>query len=412
MLIFATLLSIIPAVLVIVIVLGVIVLVHEFGHFIVARRAGVLVEEFGFGMPPRLIGVQRIENRWHIVHGAKAPHSIEHTVYSINALPIGGFVRLYGDGAGGEGGTIEPKLAHRALDHASVWWRLFIMIAGVVMNMLLAVVIYYILLIQNGFVSEQLPLIGKPSFMFGTVVKSIGITNIVKNSPAQKAGLHTEEIVLSVRPKTSNSVWVSMRTPSDLIDIVKAHEGIAVDVRVKDFTSGSERVVTVMPVYNTKEKRAMIGAALMELATIRYDKTYERLLGGFIHGWNMMSYNVQAMGTMFSYAKDAGKPELVAEAVTGPVGIGRVVDKMLKSSGSKLAENLLNLMALISLSLATVNILPFPALDGGRVLFLIPEMLTGKKINKTIEQYVNVGGFFILIALSIAITIKDVIRLW
>ena len=387
-------------------------MVHEFGHFMVARKAGVLVEEFGLGMPPRIYGIQKIENVWHKIRGPKPPKNFEHTVYSINSLPIGGFVRLYGDGAGGEGGEIDPRLAPRAFDNAGVWWKAAIMIAGVAMNILLAVIIYYILLSKNSFVSDRLPLIGNPTFMFGTIDRSIGISSIVDGSPAQKSGLKAEDIILEVRPHTPQNRWIQMKRPNDLIAIVKANNGVPVDVHVKDYTSSVERMVTVRPVYNEKEQRAMIGAGLMDFVTIRYDKGYERYLVGWLHSWNIASYNFQAIGTMVSFAVTQKKPEIIGETVTGPVGIGVVIDKILKGSGDRTLDNLLNLMAIISLSLAVVNILPLPALDGGRLLLLTPEILTGRKINKKFEQYVNVAGFIFLICLSILITIKDVIRLW
>jgi regulator of sigma E protease len=412
MFILPLLISLFFVVVTILIMLGIIVMIHEFGHFIVARKAGVLVEEFGIGMPPRVYGMQKIENVWHHVRGPKAPRNIEHTLYSINSLPIGGFVRLYGDGAGGEGGEIDARLATRAFDNAGVWWRAAIMIAGVAMNILLAVIIYYILLSKNGFTSERLPLIGNPTFAFGTIERSIGISNIVRDSPAQKSGLRAEDIILEVRPHTSANLWIQMKKPNDLISIVKANNGVPVDIHVKDFTSSRERVVTVEPVFNEKEKRAMIGAGLMDFVTIRYDRGYERYLAGWLHSWNIASYNFQALGTMISYAITEKKPEIIGETVTGPVGIGVVIDKILKGSGERTLDNLLNLMAIISLSLAVVNILPLPALDGGRLLLLAPEMLTGRKINKKFEQYVNVVGFIFLIGLSVLITIKDVIRLW
>lgn len=412
MLTLSLLLSIIFVVVTILIILGIIVLVHEFGHFIVARRAGVLVEEFGIGMPPRLFGIQKIEGKWHVVKGPNAPRDIEHTLYSVNALPIGGFVRLYGDGAGGEGGEVESRLASKAFDTASVWWRAAVMVAGVCMNILLAVTIYYVLLAGNGFVSDRLPLIGNPTFAFGTTERSIGISDIVDGSPAEKSGLKSEDIVLEVRPHTASNAWIPMNNPSDLITVVKANNGVPVDVHVKDFTSGVERVVTVKPLYNEKEKRAMIGAGLMDFVTIRYDKGYERYLAGWLHAWNVTSYNFQALGTMVSYAVVEKKPEIIAETVTGPVGIGKVIDKILKDSGEKTIVNLLNLTAIISLSLAVVNILPLPALDGGRLVLLIPEMISGRRVNKKLEQYLNVAGFIFLIGLSVLITIKDVIHLW
>lgn len=399
--------------LIIALLLGVVVCIHELGHFFAARAAGVLVEEFGFGMPPRILGIQKIGKKWLFFHGKKKPTDIQHTMYSLNALPIGGFVRLYGDGAGGEGGVIDPHLAHKALDRASVWWRFVVMVAGVMMNVALAVGIYYVLMVKNGFVSEQLPLIGNPSFAFGSVERSIGISSIVKNSPAEAAGLKSEDLVIAVMTNRNQGEWLPITHPEDLINIVKTNDGDAVDVKVKDYTSDVERVVRVVPVYNEKEKRAMIGAGLMDLVTLKYEKPLEKVFVGFVHSWNMASYNVQALGNIVSVAFEEKKPQIIGEAVSGPIGIGRVVDKILRgSAGLRIIENLLNLTAVISLSLAFINILPIPALDGGRILFLLPEMILGKKLHPKIEQYVNIAGFVALIALSIVITIKDIVRLW
>lgn len=405
-------LSIALVVIVILVILGIIVIVHEFGHFIVARKAGVLVEEFGLGIPPRLFGVQRIQGKWVITKGTKHPENIDHTLYSINSLPIGGFVRLYGDGAGGEGGAVDPHYVSRSFESASVWWRAAIMVAGVSMNVVLAVFIYYVLLSKSGFVSDRLPLIGNPSFAFGTVEQSIGVSGVVDGSPADVAGLKAEEIVLRVRPQTDDADWIIMQKPDELISIVKQNEGVPIEIEVKDFTSGAMRVVVIEPAFNKEEGRVMIGAGLMNLIRIRYDQGIEPYFAGVLHAWNIASYNFQAIGSVVSFAVEEKRPEIIGETVTGPVGIGRVIDKILKSSGEKLVENLLNITAIISLSLATVNILPLPALDGGRLMFLIPEVVTGRRVNRKFEQYVNVAGFILLIGLSILITIKDVIHLW
>ncbi len=390
-------------------ILGIIVCIHEFGHFIVARRAGVLVEEFGLGMPPRAIGVQRIKGKWEIIMGNRHPRDITHTIYSLNWLPLGGFVKLYGDGAGGEGGDIDPKYASLAFEHKNVWARAAVMVAGVTMNVLLAAVIYYFLLAKSGFVSDRIPLIGSPRFVFGSMVQSIAAIEVKENSPAARAGIKKEDVILRVKPVKA-SEWVAIAKPSDLITEVKKNNGNPVMVELKDFTSGAMRTVTVTPQFDAKEKRAMIGVSLANLVQIRYDKPHEKLLAGFMHSYNLTTYNVQLVGTIVSYAFESKQPQLVGDAVSGPVAIGSVVGDTLRKSGDKVFDNLLNLAALISLSLAFMNILPIPALDGGRLMILLPEMFLRKKVPKNVERYINVVGFVLLMALSVLITVKDIIR--
>lgn len=400
---------IIITVLVFLLILGVIVFLHELGHFLVARKAGVLVEEFGLGMPPRAFGLQRINGKWRFLWGTKTPQDIRYTVYSINWLPLGGFVKLYGDGAGGEGGEIDPALADKAFENKNVWARAAVMVAGVVMNILLAAAIFYFLLGKNGFVSDRIPLIGKPNLPFGKTEQSVAAIGVLKDSPAEKAGIKKEDIILKVRP-VGAIVWREIQKPTDLIDEIKKNDGKPVEVELRQYTSGQMRTVTVVPKYDKKEKRAMIGVSLANLVRFRYETPIEKALSGFMHSYNLTSYNLQLIGTLFSYAIESKQPQIVGDAVSGPVAIGSVVGDTLKKSGDKTVDNLLNLAGLISLSLAFMNILPIPALDGGRLFLLLPEMIIGKRVPKTVEKYINIIGFFTLIALSVLITIKDIIR--
>jgi regulator of sigma E protease len=395
------------------IILGIVVLIHEWGHFIVARKNGILVEEFGFGMPPRLIGIQRLGNRWKLIPGTKPPEDITATVYSINSLPLGGFVKLYGDGAGGEGGTVEPKLAHLALDNKSVWARAAVMISGIVMNLVLGVGIYFALLATNNFTSDPLPSIGDPTFAFGTKKDYVAVLSVRDNSPAQKAGLKPEDIVLRFNESAQASgPWVTVRKPEDLINAVKQNGAKTILLEIRNAKDGLVRVVPVTPVYDKPEKRALIGVGLMNYFSLSYQKPEEKLFSGILHSYNLLRYNTHILSQLVGHSVERKDATIIGEAVSGPVAIGRVVNEMLRTSGEMLIRNLLNLTALISLSLAVMNILPIPALDGGRLALLIPEMVTGRRINQRVERIVNTAGFFFLIGLSILITIKDVTNLF
>lgn len=400
---------IIITVLVFLLILGIIVFLHELGHFLVARKAGVLVEEFGIGMPPRAIGAQKVDGRWRMIVGNKTPIDIRHTVYSLNWLPIGGFVKLYGDGAGGEGGEVLPELQSVAFEGKNVWARGAVMIAGVVMNILLAAGIFYFLLFRNNFVSDRIPLIGEANMPFGTTEQSIVAISILENSPADKAGIKKEDIILKIRTSGSEN-WLSISKPNDLITEVKKNNGKPIDVELKQYSNGETRVVNVIPKYDSKQKRPMIGVSLANLVSIRYDSIPERIFSGFLHSYNLTVYNIQLLGSLTKYAIESKQPEIVGDIVSGPIAIGGVVGDTLKKSGAKTFDNLLNLSALISLSLAFMNILPIPALDGGRLFMLLPEILFRKRVPKKIEKYINIVGFVTLIALSIIITIKDIVK--
>jgi regulator of sigma E protease len=401
--------------LVFLLILGIIVFVHELGHFLVARKNGVLVEEFGIGIPPRLIGIQKDGDKLRILWGNAKPQNIENTIYSFNWLPIGGFVKLYGDGAGGEGSHIDPKLQNKAFENKGVWARASVMVAGVLMNFIFASAIFYFLLWQNGFVSDRFPLIGHPHIPFGQKVQSVVAIAVTEDSPAKEAGLAREDILLRIKSgdeSTSSqdeSDWLDINQPSDLVNFITTNGEKPVMLEVKKLSNGQTRNVVVTPRFDPSEKRPLIGVNLASLVQVSYSSMTDRIFAGFLHSYNLTAYNLQLLGVMFFHAIETKQPQLFGEAVSGPVAIGALVGETISRSGDKVFYNLLNLSAIISLSLAFMNILPIPALDGGRIALLIPEMLFRRKIPKPIEKYINYFGFFILIALSFAITIKDIV---
>lgn len=375
-----------------ILILALLVLIHEFGHFIAAKRNGVLVEEFGFGFPPRVWGKK-----------------IGETLYSINLLPIGGFVKLYGEEYHETDANYDPKLAKRAFVNKKPWQKSVIILAGVFMNVLLAVFIYYILLATNNFKSDPFTLFGDYKFRFGTQEGQVVIANIVKKSPADQAGVEIGDVVQRIQPQGAN--WMTVRSAEEMIKYINAAQGKNMTIDLVNIKNNKMKTIIVTPKYNPELKRALIGVGLAQSVVLSYQQPIQRLTSGFLHSYNIMSYSMNTMGFFISSSFKEKSLGPVSETVSGPVGIFNVVSDIVQFSGSKLFINLAQLMGLLSLSLASINVLPFPALDGGRMVFVLYEWISGKRPNQTIERYVNMVGFFTLIILAVVISINDVVRL-
>ena len=383
------------SVVIFILILGLLVLIHEFGHFIVAKKSGVRVEEFGFGFPPRLWGKK-----------------VGDTVYSVNAIPLGGFVKLFGE----EYSELpqSPKSSKSpqyslAFVYKKPWVKTFIILAGVIMNATLGVTIYYSLLTFNHFQSDPLPLLKPYHFRFGTQEGRVIATNITKGSPAEKAGIQAEDIVQKFQ--IGSTPWKQITSSSELINIIKSSPGVIVSLDLENVRNGKKSIISVVPVYNAELKRAIIGVNLLDTVVLKYETPKQKLLSGFMHSYNILAYNYSTIGELFKVAVKEKSLEPVSHTVSGPIGIFSIVDEIVKTSGTKLIRNVLNIMAILSLSLAAMNVLPLPALDGGRLVFIIYEWVTGRPIHKKIEQYINLGGFVLLIGLGILVSINDILRL-
>lgn len=377
-------------------ILSFLVLIHEFGHFIMAKLNGVRVEEFAIGFPPRLFTIKYGE-----------------TNYSINLFPLGGYVKLFGEEYQEVATTNNPQpiTLLRAFAFKKPYQKALIVAAGVIMNLSLGVVLMYGILSSNNYKSDPLPLLFPHHFTFGTQEGRVIATNLTKGSPAEKAGIKPEDIISSYSID-SDSTITRLTSAEQLINIIKKSPGKTVYLETINLKDSTTKTIPVVPQYNTKLKRAIIGVSLIDGVVISYENHLDRLFAGFMHSYNVLEYNFSAIGQLIGISVKEKNPAAVSGAVAGPVGIYGVINDIVQTSGTQLVKNILNLMALLSLSLGVMNILPFPALDGGRMVFVVYEWITGKQVNRTVENITNLVGFAFLMGLAVLVSINDVLRLF
>ena len=350
-------------------ILSILVFVHEFGHYIVARLIGVHVEEFGFGLPPRIWGKK-----------------IGKTVYSINWLPIGGFVRLAGED------DEDEKLA-KGLNKKQYFWarskteRVAILLAGVTMNFILAVGITTYLLTQGVYEAAG----------------QVHIESVVAGGPAAVAGIRDKDIITraAYSPEGLSGETKSVTVPGDLVTFTRAHEGQIITLTI-------ERNNSTFPVFLTPRKVFPAGEGPMGVAVSDLElKTYPLSSAP----WVAVKQNVGRAGDMFTgiwgLIVKLVQLKPVGADVAGPIGIAQVTGQAVKFGFRAVLE----FMSLLSLNLAVLNVLPIPALDGGRVLFVLLEKILGRKIAPAFERSTHQIGMLILLALVVLISIHDILRL-
>ncbi|NTU73862.1 site-2 protease family protein [Candidatus Roizmanbacteria bacterium] len=349
-------------ILVFIVILSVLVLVHEFGHFITAKKRGVLVEEFALGFPPRLFGFKFGE-----------------TTYSINLFPIGGFVKMYGEEYH-EGGN--KALHDRAFVNKKPWEKSLIIVGGIIGNFLLGWVLMSFLFTQ-----------GVP-----TPSNKVLIENVQKNSPAAQAGLKPNDALIQVAK--DNHAYV-IKNVGDLSKVATQYGDQEISLTVQ--TDGKTRTVNVVPRKNPPPGEGALGVTITSYTTKKYP-WYQAPFYGLKEAANITTAIVVELSkTLFNFAT----LKKTNVDVTGPIGIAQFTGQAIKFGNNAVLE----LVALLSLNLAVINILPFPALDGGRLVFVIYEWVTKKQINKKVEQYTNLAGIALLLSLMALITIHDILKL-
>jgi regulator of sigma E protease len=330
------------------VVLAILVIAHEAGHFGFAKLFGVRVEEFGVGFPPRLRSWQR-----------------NGTIYSLNAIPLGGFVKMYGE----NGETSSPD----SFGAKPPWQRLIILVAGPCMNLLLALILFFVTFAV--------------AFPDGSTV----ITRVQPHSPALRSGLHTGDRIVAVDGKA-----VSYR--SQLQEAIDAHLGQPVNLRV--VRGGRDLTVRVVPRANPGPGEGPVGILLTQEVMRRYSVT--TAAGKAVLA--MRDFAVATFQMLISI------PHAGASQVSGPIGIAHATTQTVSATPRDGITPLLLLVAVLSGSLGLLNLLPIPALDGGRVLFVVISWVRRRNVDPEVEGLVHLLGMTVLLLLIILISYQDIIH--
>lgn len=362
-------------------VLSLIVFVHELGHFWTARKFGVKAEEFGFGFPPRFGGIYKKDGKWKFVRGAKEVTDADDTIYSINWIPLGGFVKIKGED--GENQTDPDSFAAQA-----IWKRAVILLAGVTMNMITAVVLASI-----GFMIGLPQVLGDEGAKAIVYDRQIQVVEVLADSPAKKADLKTGDIILSINGK-------DFSTGEELQEYTNESKQEDITYKIKRGQDELEKQVALEIIPETEKLGA--GIAIAEVGLVRYP-IHLALWHGFESVVNLTQTIVVAF---YDLLKGLILGQGVQAEIAGPVGIAALTGRVAHMG----FVYLLQFTVMLSVNLAIINAFPFPALDGGRLFFLIIEKIKGSPVKREVEAIVHNLGFVLLMGLVLLVTFKDVAK--
>lgn len=347
----------------------ILVLIHELGHFLLAKKFNIKVLEFGFGIPPRLVGKKFGE-----------------TLISINWLPFGGFVRLFGED------EVDKKILenHRSFAAQKVSKRIMVVVAGVLMNLILAWLLFYTVLIFQNF-----------RIIYPTKDPQVFVAQVEKGFPAEGAGVKSGEKLLSINEEQIKDI-------DQARNIIRSKEGVPLELTLSDIDGEIIRTVSVIP-KKDESGNVLIGVIFSPIAFKTYDSSIEKIFSGITYSWDLTRLTFSGLGDLL---KDitSGNLKKASESVAGPVGLASVTNNIL-SLGIEAILPYVWFVGLISLTLAIFNVLPIPALDGGRLLFLLLEAILGRRIHVEVEKWVHTIGMAILLTLAVLIAFSDIGKL-
>lgn len=373
------------AIIIFILILGVLVFVHELGHFVTARRNGIKCHEFGFGFPPRAIGIVKDSklNKWFWIKGNKQVE-MENTIYSLNWIPIGGFVKIKGE----DGGS---KVEEDSFAHKGAWVRTKVLAAGVMMNFVLAWFLITVAL-TIGAPEAVDPEVSNPN-------AKIQIAEVFPGGPADQMGLKVgDEIARS--QISSGGEKIHLDNIKNVQDFINSQKGREITLQIE---RGKENLTLKgTPREQFPEGQGPLGISLAETKIVAYP-WYQAIWKALVYTTNLIVAILTAFWGLLSSLFVGQK---ISADIAGPVGIA-ILTKQVAGLGF---VYVLQFAALLSINLGIINILPIPALDGGRILFVLIEKVKGSPVSQKVEQAFHTVFFMLLILLMIIVTFKDVSR--
>jgi len=393
-----------------VIVLGVLVLVHEWGHFITARKSGMKVYEFGFGFPPRAFGMYKDPKtkKWIFVTGKGKnrisetvgggeklhPDEFPATLYSFNWLPIGGFVKIKGENG-------EDVAESDSFGYHPYWKKAIVLVAGVVMNVVLAIVVLSAMYmigkplntpVHGALTGGYEAILDDPHVI---VVEPVGVfvRDVKDGFGAADADIKSGDQVLAVGDR---EVFVQHDVPRFLQDIESESAALTV-------SRGGKLIVQDI-VLTEEDGGKRFGIHLEDRGKIRYP-WHIAIWRGIVDTFKMIWLTILGLALVI---KNLVTGQGAGADVAGPVGIAVQVGISARLGFAYLLE----MVALLSVSLAVINVLPIPALDGGRLLFVSIEKIFKRPVPMRYEQIAHTVGFVLLMALIVLVTVRDVMNLF
>ena len=392
------------------IILMLLVVAHEFGHFIAARRNGVEVEEFGIGFPPRAKAWIKVDGKWKKLPKSEWGKPQKTLIFSINCLPIGGFCSMKGE-------SDSDRRPH-SFGAASFWAKTKILFAGVTMNWLVAFAILTILSWTGmpEFIEKQFIMPGDTTISAATV----SVKEVIEASPAQKAGFKSGDVLISGYTKSNSADDITIfYTASDIINFNKEHPGEAATY----FVSRDHENLEIKATLNNADAEYLLGVTMSQDGQALYHSTWSapivaaantvQLTGETYRGLaSMVGSFFSGVAKQFSAdesTRTEGQSQIQAagDSVSGPVGI---IGVLFPNSVAAGPTTLAFLAAIISISLACMNVLPIPALDGGRFTLIALFKLLRKKLTKEIEEKIVSRAFIFLLILIALVTVLDITR--
>lgn len=342
------------------------VVLHELGHFILAKKFGVRVEEFGIGLPPRIFG-----------------RKFGETIYSLNLLPFGAFVRISGED--------EEVKTSDSFSEKPIWQRMLIILGGIISFWLVAFLIFTFIAGVWG-----LPKSVSDEFVGPAQVQ---IVEVAKNSPAEISGIKIGDKIIGLGNNRESCREIDkMKGVQEFIGARAGQEIVLVVERGKEVLN-----FNLIPRQNADVGKGAIGVGLARISYLK-SNWYEAPIKGILITGEKTVQIPLALKDLIQ--KTLNKEKVEGAELIGPIGVGNLMSKTLRAGTDKF----LFFLAMISLWLALVNILPLPALDGGRLLFLALEGIRGKKISQIIEQKITAFFYLFLILLMIFVSIKDIMK--